>query len=158
MAKTLTVKDKYGNPYTLEYTRKSVEILERRGFKVSDIKDYPVINLPTLFEGAFLAHHKQIKKENSNGDDTFYRSYLTFSSGCLYTGGPASSYSPSNRLNFMAKNIYANDINVDGVAHIDYAQCETLVIPIDGSYGDVGGWLSALLTRIENLESRVKNL
>ena len=63
MAKTLTVKDKYGNPYTLEYTRKSVEILERRGFKVSDIKDFPMITLPTLFEGAFLAHHKQIKKE-----------------------------------------------------------------------------------------------
>lgn len=100
----------------------------------------------------------QFKAVNSNGDDTFYRSYLTFSSGCLYTGGPASSYSPSNRLNFMAKNIYANDINVDGVAYIDYAECETLVIPIDGSYGDVGGWLSALLTRIENLESRVENL
>ncbi len=100
----------------------------------------------------------QFKSVNSNGDDTFYRSYLTFSSGCLYTGGPASSYSPSNRLNFMAKNIYANDINVGGVANIDYAQCETLVIPIDGSYGDVGGWLSALLTRIENLEGRVKNL
>ena len=28
--------------YTLEYTRKSIEKLEQRGFKVSDVKDKPV--------------------------------------------------------------------------------------------------------------------
>lgn len=66
MAKTLTVKDKYGNPYTLEYTRRSVEILERRGFKIEDIRSFPLINLPILFEGAFLAHHKQVKKETTD--------------------------------------------------------------------------------------------
>lgn len=63
MAKTLTVRDKYDNPYTLEFTRRSVELMERSGFKIRDIKDFPMITLPRLFEGAFLAHHKQVKKE-----------------------------------------------------------------------------------------------
>lgn len=63
MAKTITIKDKLGNEYTLEYTRRSVELLERKGFKLEEIGKFPLTMLPTLFEGAFLAHHKQIKKE-----------------------------------------------------------------------------------------------
>lgn len=63
MSKTIVVKDKYGNPYTLEFTRRSVELLERSGFKIRDIKDFPMTTLPRLFEGAFLAHHKNVKKE-----------------------------------------------------------------------------------------------
>lgn len=49
--------------YTLEYTRKSIEKMEQRGFKVSDVKDKPVSTLPVLFAGAFLAHHPNINKE-----------------------------------------------------------------------------------------------
>jgi hypothetical protein len=51
------------NEYCLEYTRKSVEQMERKGFKVSDIMEKPVTTLPTLFAGAFLAHHRNIKPE-----------------------------------------------------------------------------------------------
>ena len=49
--------------YILEYTRKSIEKMEQRGFKVSDVKDKPVSTLPVLFAGAFLAHHPYVKKE-----------------------------------------------------------------------------------------------
>lgn len=49
--------------YTLEYTRKSVETMEKRGFKLSDISDKPMSVLPDLFAGAFLAHHKFEKRE-----------------------------------------------------------------------------------------------
>ena len=41
MAKQLCIK--YNDKeYTLEYTRKSIELMERRGFKISDIQDKPV--------------------------------------------------------------------------------------------------------------------
>lgn len=57
---SFTYKD---NEYCLEYTRKSVEQMERKGFKVSDIMEKPITTLPTLFAGAFLAHHRNIKPE-----------------------------------------------------------------------------------------------
>ena len=49
--------------YCLEYTRKSVEIMEKNGFVASDIKDKPMTTLPALFAGAFLAHHRFVKQE-----------------------------------------------------------------------------------------------
>lgn len=60
MAKTITISFE-GTEYTLEFTRKSIEILEKRGFKITDIQDKPVTTLPMLFAGAFLAHHKFLK-------------------------------------------------------------------------------------------------
>lgn len=52
-----------GREYTLEYTRKSVEQMERNGFVASDIKDKPMTTLPALFAGAFLANHRFVKPE-----------------------------------------------------------------------------------------------
>ena len=49
--------------YTLEYTRKSVEAMEKKGFVASDIETKPVTVLPALFAGAFLAHHRYEKPE-----------------------------------------------------------------------------------------------
>lgn len=49
--------------YCLEYTRKSVEMLEKSGFVASDIKDKPMTTLPALFAGAFLANHRFVKQE-----------------------------------------------------------------------------------------------
>lgn len=57
MAKTITIRYD-GVEYTLEYTRKSIETMERQGFVISDIGDKPMSRLPALFEGAFLAHHR----------------------------------------------------------------------------------------------------
>ena len=62
MAKQLrfTYKNK---EYVLEYTRKSVEAMERKGFVASDIETKPVTVLPALFAGAFLANHRSEKAE-----------------------------------------------------------------------------------------------
>lgn len=49
--------------YVLEYTRKSVETMERQGFKASEISDKPMTVLPALFKGAFLANHRFVKDE-----------------------------------------------------------------------------------------------
>ena len=55
--------------YCLEYTRKSVETMEKGGFKASDIEDKPMTTLPALFAGAFLANHRYAKQ--SVIDDIF---------------------------------------------------------------------------------------
>jgi hypothetical protein len=62
MAKTITFTYK-DCEYTLEYTRKSIETMERQGFVVSDIEAKPMTILPALFAGAFLARHRFVKKE-----------------------------------------------------------------------------------------------
>ena len=64
MAKTLTIKDPVsGESYTLEYTRKTVEIMEKQGFIADDVDRKPMTMLPALFAGAFLAHHRWVKKD-----------------------------------------------------------------------------------------------
>lgn len=62
MAKQLrfTYQDK---EYCLEYTRKSVETMEKNGFVASDIQNKPMTTLPALFAGAFLANHRFIKQD-----------------------------------------------------------------------------------------------
>ena len=52
-----------GKQYTLEFTRKSIEIMERQGFNINDITDKPMTTLPALFAGAFIAHHRFVKRE-----------------------------------------------------------------------------------------------
>ena len=62
MSKQLNFEYK-GIQYTLEYTRKSVEQMEREGFVADDIQSKPMSMLPTLFAGAFKAHHRWVKRE-----------------------------------------------------------------------------------------------
>jgi hypothetical protein len=62
MAKQITFEFE-GKNYTLEFTRKSIEIMERQGFNVNDISEKPMTTLPALFAGAFLAHHRYVKRE-----------------------------------------------------------------------------------------------
>ena len=64
MAKQVTIHDPTsGVTYTLEYTRKTVEIMERQGFVADDVVKKPMTLLPTLFAGAFLAHHRFVKRD-----------------------------------------------------------------------------------------------
>lgn len=55
-----TYKDK---EYCLEFTRRSVEAMERQGFVASDIQNKPMTTLPALFRGAFFANHRFLKPE-----------------------------------------------------------------------------------------------
>lgn len=64
MAKTLTITDSNtGVTYTLEYTRKTVETMEKQGFNLSKVDEQPMTMLPALFAGAFLAHHRFVKRD-----------------------------------------------------------------------------------------------
>ena len=62
MSKQLNFEYK-GIQYTLEYTRKSVEQMEKEGFVADDIQTKPMTTLPTLFAGAFKANHRWVKRE-----------------------------------------------------------------------------------------------
>ena len=62
MSKQLNFKYN-GTEYTLEFTRRTVEQMEKEGFVAEDIKTKPVTMLPTLFAGAFKAHHRFVKPE-----------------------------------------------------------------------------------------------
>ena len=52
-----------GVTYTLEYTRKTVEAMEKNGFVAADVERKPMTLLPALFAGAFLAHHRFVKRD-----------------------------------------------------------------------------------------------
>ena len=55
-----------GKVYVLEYTRKSVEEMERRGFVAEDVLTKPLTVLPELFAGAFNANHRFTKRKLIN--------------------------------------------------------------------------------------------
>lgn len=61
MNKQITIPHN-GTQYVLEFTRRSVEQMERNGFLVADLKDKPMSTLPTLFAGAFIANHRFVKR------------------------------------------------------------------------------------------------
>lgn len=65
MAKQLTFEFD-GKEYTLEFTRRTVTEMERKGFIASDITEKPMTTLPALFAGAFLAHHRFVKEDVIN--------------------------------------------------------------------------------------------
>jgi len=52
-----------GEKYVLEFTRRSIETMERQGFIASEITEKPMTTLPNLFAGAFIAHHKGTKRK-----------------------------------------------------------------------------------------------
>ena len=60
MSKTIRVTYE-GETYTLEYTRETISMMEKSGFRIQDVEDKPMSTLPSLFAGAFLAHHRKIK-------------------------------------------------------------------------------------------------
>lgn len=62
MAKQLRFNFK-NKEYVLEFTRRTVSDMERKGFIAANVEKKPMSTLPTLFEGAFLAHHRFEKKE-----------------------------------------------------------------------------------------------
>ena len=57
----ITLSDKNGNEYTLEFNARVVKNMERRGFKIDT--DYPRTMIEDLFVGAFQMHHKGMMPE-----------------------------------------------------------------------------------------------
>lgn len=51
-----------GVDYTLEFNRRSILEMEKRGFVAGDVETKPMTTLPALFAGAFLMHHRFVKQ------------------------------------------------------------------------------------------------
>lgn len=63
MAKTIKLKHE-GKTYTLEFTRATVEDMERDGFTRSDLVNKPMLTIPYVFACAFAANHPDLKRED----------------------------------------------------------------------------------------------
>ena len=61
MSKSITIKAKDGQTYKLEFTKKTVATMAKNGFDYNTVASNPIIGIPGLFEGAFLANHKMVK-------------------------------------------------------------------------------------------------
>lgn len=55
-----------GKIYTLEFSRKSIERMERQGFIAGDVVDKPLTTVPMLFYGAFYMHQPYITKDQTD--------------------------------------------------------------------------------------------
>lgn len=65
MAKTITVK--YNNAtYTLQFTRRTVSMMEKNGFKLDELSSKPVSISGDLFAGSFIARHSNVKRDVIN--------------------------------------------------------------------------------------------
>ena len=51
-----------GKSYELGFTRNTVVALERNGFNISEVGDKPMTMLPMLWQGAFAAYNKGVKR------------------------------------------------------------------------------------------------
>ena len=59
----IVVKDEDGNRYTLEFSRKSVEVMEKAGFRLDTDKPNTMIN--DLFYGAFRVNHRGLTQDRA---------------------------------------------------------------------------------------------
>lgn len=55
--------------YILEYSRESVQALERMGFEFEKMSTQPMTMLPLAFKGLFIKNHKMVKQKEI--DDIF---------------------------------------------------------------------------------------
>lgn len=52
--------------YELDFNRDAVKFAESRGFKVSEISDYPATRIPELFWYAFRKNHKRMTQKQTD--------------------------------------------------------------------------------------------
>ena len=52
--------------YVLEFSRDSVRFAEQRGFKITELTDFPQTNIPAFFFYAFRMHHKSLAREKTD--------------------------------------------------------------------------------------------
>lgn len=55
-----------GEIYVLEFSRESVKFAEQRGFKISELTEYPNTNIPALWFYAFRKNHKNIARDKTD--------------------------------------------------------------------------------------------
>ena len=67
MAKTLTLKDENGHAYTLEYNRRTAQLIEKQGFTLDALTSQPNTMIPLLVWGAFYTHNQKMNQDSAVG-------------------------------------------------------------------------------------------
>jgi hypothetical protein len=62
---TITDPDS-GKEYTLEFSRRTVVKTEKAGFEANELESKSMTMIPLLFWGAFLMHHPQMTKDQTD--------------------------------------------------------------------------------------------
>lgn len=52
--------------FTLEFSRRTVQQMEKAGFSLDGVANQPATYIPMLFQGAFLMHHQRTKEATIN--------------------------------------------------------------------------------------------
>ena len=52
--------------YELDFSRESIEFMERQNFKIDETLDFPVTNIPKLFFYAFRKNHRKLAKNQTD--------------------------------------------------------------------------------------------
>lgn len=52
--------------YVLDFDRESVKFAEMRGFKYTEVGDFPQTNVPALFYYAFRKNHKNVSRDKAD--------------------------------------------------------------------------------------------
>lgn len=58
----IKITSENGDVYTLEFSRESVRFAEQRGFKITELTDFPQTNIPALFFYAFRKNHRAVSR------------------------------------------------------------------------------------------------
>lgn len=62
----ITIKNKNGDVYTLDYDRSTCAAINKAGFRGDEIESNPEEMLPLLFFGAFKKHHRKLSKADTD--------------------------------------------------------------------------------------------
>lgn len=52
--------------YVLEFSRESVRFAEQRGFKITELTDFPQTNIPALWFYSFRKNHREIARDKTD--------------------------------------------------------------------------------------------
>ena len=55
-----------GQDYILEYSRKSVRSMEGMGFELDKLSTHPMTQVPLLFHGGLMMHHRSLKRKEAD--------------------------------------------------------------------------------------------
>lgn len=58
--------NKDGETYELDFNRETLFVMDRDGFKIEELTDYPATNIPKLFFYSFRKNHRKMTKAQTD--------------------------------------------------------------------------------------------
>ena len=58
--------NKDGEVYELDFNRETLYVMDRDGFKIEEVTDYPATNIPKLFYYSFRKNHRKMTKAQTD--------------------------------------------------------------------------------------------